>query len=58
MSNRIEKSKRTFHSEIIENYIYNTFYTVSETTQRRFITFLQRYCSEKENKYVKTKNYK
>ena len=44
--------------QIIENYIYSTFYTVSETTQRRFITFLQRYCSEKENKCVKTKSYK
>ena len=44
--------------QIIENYIYNTFYTVSEPIQRRFITFLQRYCSEKENKYVKTKSYK
>ena len=44
--------------QIIKNYIYNTFYTVSEPVQRRFITFLQRYCSEKENKYVKTKSYK
>ena len=44
--------------QIIENYIYSTFYTVSEPIQRRFITFLQRYCSEKENKYVKTKSYK
>ena len=41
--------------ETIENYIYNTFYTVSETTQRRFITFLQRYCSDNTKQFVKTK---
>ena len=41
--------------QIIENYIYSTFYTVSETTQRRFITFLQRYCSENKNQYIKRK---
>ena len=52
------KDSKLTITEIIENYIYSTFYTVSETTQRRFITFLQKYCSEKENKYVKTKSYK
>ena len=41
--------------ETIENYIYNTFYTVSETTQRRFITFLQRYCNDNTKQFVKTK---
>ena len=41
--------------ETIENYIYDTFYTVSETTQRRFITFLQRYCNDNTKQFVKTK---
>ena len=41
--------------ETIENYIYNTFYTVSETTKRRFITFLQRYCNDNTKQFVKTK---
>ena len=52
------KDSKLTITEIIKNYIYSTFYTVSEPIQRRFITFLQRYCSEKENKYVKTKSYK
>ena len=52
------KDSKLNYIQIIENYIYSTFYTVSEPIQRRFITFLQRYCSEKENKYVKTKSYK
>ena len=42
--------------QIIENYIYNTFYTVSEPIQRRFITFLQRYCNENQKQYTKIKN--
>ena len=41
--------------ETIENYIYDTFYTVSETTQRRFITFLQRYCNDNTKQFVKKK---
>ena len=43
------KDSKLTITEIIENYIYSTFYTVSETTQRRFITFLQKYCSEKHH---------
>jgi len=42
--------------QIIENYIYNTFYTVSEPIQRRYITFLQRYCNENQKQYTKIKN--
>ena len=44
--------------QIIENYIYNTFFTVSERVQRRYITFLQKYCNENDYKHVKTKSYK
>ena len=47
------KDSKLTITEIIENYIYNTFYTVSETTQRRFITFLQKYCNENNKTYIK-----
>jgi len=47
------KDSKLTITEIIENYIYSTFYTVSETTQRRFITFLQKYCSENNKQYIK-----
>ena len=42
-------------TEVIENYIYDTFYTVSEKIQRRFITFLQRYCNNNNQSYIKRK---
>ena len=45
-------------TEVIENYIYNTFYTVSEPIQRRFITFLQRYCNKDNKQYQHMKTMK
>ena len=50
------KDSKLTITEIIQNYIYSTFYTVSETTQRRFITFLQKYCNENQKQYTKIKN--
>ena len=47
MNGKFRKSKRTN----IETFIYDTFCSVSEVTMRRFITFLQRNCSEDKNQY-------
>ena len=47
------KDSKLNYIQIIENYIYSTFYTVSETTQRRFISFLQKYCDKNNKPYIK-----
>ena len=49
------KGSKLTITKLIENFIYDTFCSVSEVTKRIYITFLQRYCNNNNQSYIKRK---